>query len=168
MRRPVIALVAAVLTLAGCAGSPEETPGGTAPPPAAEETETAEPPESAEPAETAGPTASPAAVQAELTVTLDESGSGTVRTMTLTCEPVGGDHPDAAAACAALAAAGAEAFDPTPQDAACTQQYGGPQVATVEGTVAGAPVSAQFSRTDGCEIARWDVVAPLLGSSGGM
>jgi hypothetical protein len=40
--------------------------------------------------------------------------------------------------------------------------YGGPQVAEVRGTWDGVDVDARFQRTDGCEIARWDRLAPLL------
>lgn len=43
----------------------------------------------------------------------------------------------------------------------CTQVYGGPEVATVTGTVDGTDVDATFSREDGCAIARFDAVAPL-------
>lgn len=164
MRNHAIVLVVAVLTLVGCAAPGEDEQGGTASPSGTPEGETTGP----TPSPTTGdPTEAPAAVGASLTVVLDETGSGAVRTMTLTCDPVGGDHPDPAAACAALAAAGPGAFDAPPGDVMCTQVYDGPQVATVEGTVGGVPVSARFSRTDGCEIGRWDALAPLLGSTGG-
>jgi hypothetical protein len=102
-----------------------------------------------------------------LTVVLDETGDGATRTFTLTCDPSGGDHPDAEAACAALDAGGVAAFAPTPTDVGCTEQWGGPQVATVDGTVDGERVIATFTRTNGCEISRWDTLAPLLGSTGG-
>lgn len=103
-------------------------------------------------------------VTADLTVTVDATGEGAVTAFHLTCEPVGGDHPAAAAACAAIAAAGgAAAFEPTPADVACTEQWGGAQTATVEGTVGGTAVSADFDRTNGCEISRWDALAPLFG-----
>ena len=59
-----------------------------------------------------------------------------------------------------------KAFEPTPGNVACTQQYGGPQTATVEGTLRGDPVSAEFSRVNGCEIARWRDAAPLLDAAG--
>lgn len=162
MRNHAIVLVVAVLTLVGCATAREAG-------------DAASPSATPEPAPTGpGPTATAAGTTAaatpagtSLTVTLDETGSGAVRTTTLTCDPAGGDHPDPTAACAALAAAGPRAFDPPPGDQVCTQLFGGPQVAVVEGIVAGAPVSARFSRTDGCEIARWDALAPLLGSAGG-
>ena len=117
------------------------------------------------PAPSEEPTATP--VAAELTVVVDATGEGATTTYTLTCEPVGGDHPDAEAACAAIAAGGGTAaFAPTPMDVACTEQWGGPQVATVTGTVGGQAVNAQFSRTNGCEISRWETLAPLFGDAG--
>lgn len=106
--------------------------------------------------------------ETRLTIVLDEAGDGAAtQTFTLTCDPSGGDHPDAEAACTALDAGGVEAFAPTPPDTACTEIWGGPQVATVDGTVAGERVSATFTRANGCEISRWDALAPLLGSAGG-
>ena len=51
---------------------------------------------------------------------------------------------------------------PVEGDAACTMIYGGPQVATVRGTWGGVDVDARFDRSDGCQIARWDRLAPLL------
>lgn len=169
MRNPGPVLVVAVLVLAGCATPRDETPADG---PSASTTQEPAPAGSATaPAPTAtppSPTAAPAAVDASLTITLDETGQGAVRTMTLTCDPVGGDHPDPAGACAALAVAGPDAFEPPAGDVMCTELFGGPQVATVGGTVAGAQVSARYSRTDGCEIGRWDALAPLLGSTGGV
>ena len=104
-----------------------------------------------------------------LTIVLDEDGDGTGETFALTCAPPAGDHPDPDAACSALnAAGGAEAFEPVPKDVACTEIYGGPQTARVTGSVAGSPVDARFSRSNGCDIARWDALAPLLGSVGGV
>jgi hypothetical protein len=41
---------------------------------------------------------------------------------------------------------------------ACTQIYGGDQVATIEGD----GTRAMFNRSDGCQIARWDALAPVL------
>ncbi|MGP0222533.1 serine protease inhibitor [Paenarthrobacter sp. NCHU4564] len=76
--------------------------------------------------------------------------------------------PDAHAALAAVEQFGEEAFFPVPRpDRICTQQYGGPQVAVVQGVFRGRQVTSRFSRTDGCEIARWKSLAPLLGSIGG-
>ncbi|MEZ0163336.1 SSI family serine proteinase inhibitor [Kineococcus sp. LSe6-4] len=105
----------------------------------------------------------PAASAGDLTVVVDD-GAGEQRTWTLTCSAdgtTGGDHPDAQNACAAVDAAKAP-WAPVPKDMACTQIYGGPQTAVVTGTWRGEPVDARFARNDGCQIARWDRLAPLL------
>jgi hypothetical protein len=54
---------------------------------------------------------------------------------------------------------------PTAPDVACTEIYGGPATATVSGWRDGKPVRAEFSRTNGCEIARWDRAEALLGAA---
>jgi hypothetical protein len=80
---------------------------------------------------------------------------------TLTCDPAEGTHPSPEAACSALAA-DREALEPVPPDVACTLIFGGPERATVVGVLDGADVDAAFERSNGCEIDRWDRVAPLL------
>jgi hypothetical protein len=55
-------------------------------------------------------------------------------------------------------------FAPTPRGVACSMIYGGPQTATVKGTLRGKPVDARFSRTDGCQTSRWRKVQRLLGA----
>jgi hypothetical protein len=109
--------------------------------------------------------ASPQSTETDLTIVIDD-GAGKKTTWTLTCDPAGGTHPNPAAACAALAASGTEALAPKRKDVACTQVYGGPQRATVTGTWQGKPVRSSFSRTDGCEIRRWDLLRGLLPSAG--
>jgi hypothetical protein len=104
--------------------------------------------------------------QTELTVSVKAAPTAKATTWKLTCGPTGGDHPDAAAACAALAAAkekGKDPFAPVPKDQMCTQIYGGPQVATVTGTWQGKPVNASFNRKNGCEIQRWSDLSPMFG-----
>jgi hypothetical protein len=86
-----------------------------------------------------------------------EGKDGESRTAELTCDPNGGTHPDPARACTALDAH-PEALHPVPADMACTQIYGGDQVALVEGN----GVHAIFNRSNGCEIERWDALAPVL------
>ncbi len=71
------------------------------------------------------------------------------------------------AACAALADDRVlAAFDPTPDDVACTEIYGGDDVARITGTVtvrgATRTVDASLSRVNGCEIDRWERLASLL------
>ena len=103
-----------------------------------------------------GGTGSTAPTELDIRVVAAEGAEPTV--MTLTCEPAGGDHPNAEAACAKLAAAGSEILEPVPADQACTLIFGGPQTATVTGTFDGAAVEASFSRDNGCEIDRWDTL----------
>jgi Subtilisin inhibitor-like len=94
----------------------------------------------------------------DLTVTFWPGGrGGESRTATLTCDPDGGSHPDPAEACDALLS-NEDALEPVSGDAACTEIYGGPQ----EATVVGRDVKARFSRTNGCEIDRWDALAAVL------
>jgi hypothetical protein len=47
-------------------------------------------------------------------------------------------------------------------DRVCTEIYGGPQTATVQGTINGRWVRRAFARTNGCELADWGQMGPLL------
>ncbi|MDX6430231.1 MAG: hypothetical protein QOE54_2597, partial [Streptosporangiaceae bacterium] len=101
-----------------------------------------------------------------LSVVYKKSAKAAVKTWTLTCDPVSGDHPNAKLACAELdkaAAAGKDPFAPTPKGQACTMIYGGPDTSTVTGTWQGKKIDAHFSRKDGCQVTRWAALAPLLG-----
>jgi hypothetical protein len=100
------------------------------------------------------PAAPPA--MADLVVSYDADGKG-------------GEEPEpvdvecaAAGDCDGIASVPLAAFEPTPGDVACTQQYGGPEVATVKGTFKGERVDATFSRQNGCEISRWEDAKPIL------
>ena len=79
----------------------------------------------------------------------------------LTCDPAGGSQPDAAAACAAIVA-NPLIIGPAPDAFTCTQQYGGPAVASIQGTHAGTAIDTRYSRENGCAIAHWDMAAPVL------
>ena len=108
----------------------------------------------------------------DLTVTLTEEPGGGEHIFRLVADggrPVDGSNlPDPEAALEALERFGDDIFFPKPgPPRLCTQQYGGPQVAVVTGTFRGRPVNAAFRRTDGCEIARWKAMAPLLGGTRG-
>jgi hypothetical protein len=101
----------------------------------------------------------------ELTIRYESAPGSGGQVWTLTCSPDGGSHPDAAAACATLAqhaADGVDPFAPTPKNQPCTMVYGGPDIGMVTGTWNGQKVSATFSKENGCEIARWTRVAPML------
>lgn len=104
-----------------------------------------------------------------LTVTLwaDGVGKGEPVRTTLRCNPPRGTVPRPAVACRRLAETGRKLFAPPREDLVCTQVYGGPQVARVTGTVQGKRVWATFSRQDGCQISRWDALAPWLLPRGG-
>ncbi len=106
--------------------------------------------------------ASPAGTS--LRIAVSAGSDAPARVTTLRCEPTGGTVARPAVACARLLAAGRALFAPTPTSMACTQIYGGPQVALVTGTLRGVKVWARFRRRDGCEIARWNRVAFLLGT----
>ena len=76
-----------------------------------------------------------------------------MRTTELACGPEG-------TVCAEVAAI-LPRLRPDP-DEVCTQVYGGPQRMTVTGTVDGAPVEVEVTRTDGCQIARYDLLRRTL------
>jgi hypothetical protein len=86
-----------------------------------------------------------------------EGAEGESRQATLRCDPDGGTHSDPNGACDTLLE-NEDALEPVAGDVACTQIYGGDQLATITG----AGVQASFSRANGCEIARWDALRPVL------
>lgn len=97
----------------------------------------------------------------DLTVTLRPDGpDGAAQTRTIECERVG---PEASTeVCKSLAGLKPSQFEPVPANVACTEIYGGPAVARVEGTLNGKPVDARFELSNGCEIERWDRNRVLL------
>lgn len=103
-----------------------------------------------------------------LTITYDpDSRTAGKRTRwTLGCSPTRGTHPRRVAVCRDLGRVGWRAFRPVLGDRACAELYGGPQVAIVSGSVDGRRVWARLSRTDGCEIERWNRIPPLLPKGG--
>lgn len=96
-----------------------------------------------------------------LHISISNTGDLTAKRYTLRCNPVGGSLPHRVDACRRLARLEAP-FAPTPQNVACIQIYGGPQVALVTGRFRGRSVRASFNRRDGCEIDRWSRVAFLF------
>jgi hypothetical protein len=96
---------------------------------------------------------------ANLTVTLDNDGpkGAPAKELKLSCE-----KPTDSQACKTVSAITRDDLAPTPAGMACTQIFGGPETATITGTLRGSAVSARFSRSDGCEIQRWQRVQPLL------
>lgn len=118
------------------------------------------------------PAAESAAVKADharLSVSAWPEGRGhgkPVRQLTLRCGPAGGSHPTPARACRRLFA-NLSALRPVPADRVCTSHYGGPAQAFVSGRVNGGRIRAAFSRKNGCEIARWNRLAPLFRAQDG-
>ncbi|HEU5157373.1 MAG TPA: SSI family serine proteinase inhibitor [Streptosporangiaceae bacterium] len=142
--------LAAALALAGCGSQQSGDSGGSAATPSG-----------------SGAVRPSTPAQTELTVSVKGAPTAAATTWKLSCDPVGGDHPDAKAACAALAAAAKQhkdPFAPTPKGQMCTQIYGGPQVATIKGTWQGKPVDATFTRKNGCELTRWSNLGPMFGN----
>lgn len=98
----------------------------------------------------------------DLAVEYDPGDGSAPVSWTLTCVGfVDGSHPQAEQACARLKSLD-EPFAPLPADQICTQQYGGPQTARVTGLWGGDPVDLTLSRVDGCRIAQWDRLVPLV------
>jgi Subtilisin inhibitor-like len=97
----------------------------------------------------------------DITVWPGGKEAGKSRHWKLYCERAGGTHPHPEQACEHLLKL-EDPFAPTPENAVCTKIYGGPSVAKVKGLFRGETVDAHFSRTDGCEIARWDKHAFLF------
>ena len=140
-------LLSLALTSCGTQGTEPGTPTSASPMPGA-------PP--------APPSSRPSpSTAAALTIDYDDGG-GTVTTWKLTCDPEGGDHPDPAGACAALARNGATALPAVSPGKMCTQVFGGPQTALVTGTWRGQEWNSRLNRADGCQVARWDALEGLL------
>ena len=99
----------------------------------------------------------------DLTLTLWPDGeAGDSITWTLRCEPTGGDHPDAEAACAALTAV-EDPFAPVPPPERCEEIPGGEDdIAVLEGDFRGRRVDERFTREDACASGRWDRIAPVF------
>jgi hypothetical protein len=143
---------------------PSASPGAPSP-----DTETTAP----APSPSAAPlTAGPGQGNAELAIMVKPSENGAPANFTLVCQDgvpaAESQHPSASTACTALKG-NAAILSPAPRaaDQVCTQQYGGPQLATVSGVVDGKPVEASFSLRDGCEIAAWNAAKDVLGSNAG-
>lgn len=159
--RSFLIVPALVLLLAACGGERDVRSAGTT------EASTSIGPGATD----AGPGRGPSSTEAELEVELAKYGgevgfpaAGACAdscTLVVSCSPA---QHDAVAdeVCAWIATDGTVALgDVAPEQEACTEIYGGPETAHVTGTIDRTPVDASFSRTDGCEIRRWDAVVAL-------
>ena len=97
----------------------------------------------------------------ELSVQADEKAAPS--TASLTCP---GEKAKDRDVCAALDVVAPGVFEPVPVDQACTAIYGGPRKATVTGTYEDEAISAVFTQENGCEIARWNQIEPVLEALG--
>ena len=136
--RPPIAAglaAAALLALAAC-GSGSGAGSGTAAPPA----------------------------KVSLSVVVTPSPGAKPEHWTLHCEPTGGSHPDAAAACRQLLKA-KNPFGPIPRGIMCPMIAAGPGQASVTGTYFGKHVTGTFTQAGGCSAMKWaqlgEVFAPV-------
>lgn len=103
-----------------------------------------------------------ASAAARTTLTITAELADAKYSWKLTCDPLGGNHPNKAAACALLKKKGTTLFAPIPDGAVCTEIYGGPEKVRVTGSVRGKKVNTLFVRINGCHIARYDKIAPLV------
>jgi hypothetical protein len=95
---------------------------------------------------TTAPAPGPAPTSLQITVWADPASSAAPTSATVDKAPTGATVKD---------------FAPTAADQPCTEIYGGPGKATVTGTLDGAAVNATFTRSNGCEIARWEKMVQL-------
>ncbi len=120
----------------------------------------------------AAPSSSPSHSQAahaakvSLTVVVKARPGAKPERWTLTCDPVGGTHPHAKAACRQLLAA-KNPFAPIPRGIMCPMIPAGPQAGTaqVSGTYFGKPVSGTFSQHTPCGASRWAQLGVVFGSA---
>jgi hypothetical protein len=106
---------------------------------------------------------------AELTIVVEHPDTGSV-TYQLAClgdtATLSGDEVDVVdqEACAALAdpAVVTRLVQGAPQDQVCTEIYGGPDLATITGTIDDQPVDTVVDRANGCGINDWDVLLAAL------
>jgi Subtilisin inhibitor-like len=110
------------------------------------------------------PRPSAPAAKVSLTVVVTPTPGATPKRWTLRCDPTGGTHPDAKAACRQLLAA-KNPFTPIPRGIMCPMIVAGPQKARISGTFFGQHVETNFSRA-GCEATRWSQLGAVFGSAG--
>ena len=119
----------------------------------------------------------PVAVRGEgpvtsLRVEVRPTPGAAARRATLTCDgspTASGFIADSRAACDLVTGnekARARLVAGPPANQACTQLYGGPQRAQVSGRIVGRPVDVTLTRVDGCGVADWSLLQPLLGPPG--
>lgn len=117
-----------------------------------------------------GPPSAPSSSQAptaDLQISIRANGTDESARYHLLCNgPLAleqSEHPRAAAACALLDASPQILVPPAANATRmCTQQYGGPAIAQVTGTLDGRAVDRGFDLRDGCGISDWAAALALL------
>lgn len=94
-------------------------------------------------------------------VTYKQTPQSDLQKWTIKCNPAAGTMPKAKTVCKKLLKI-ANPFAPADPDQMCTEIYGGDDIATVKGTWKGKKISVKYSKINGCEIARWDLLKFLL------
>lgn len=176
-----VACTALLAGLAACASVTEEPPSPSASThttqpeePPVTPSNSVSPPSSIPPTDGGSPSgaAHPALETSELSITVTPAPGAQPQVFILVSangEPgPGSSVPDPAAALAALDRYGEGIFFPVPgPQQACLDVFSGPEVAVVTGTFRGRAVNATFKRTDSCQTARWQALAPLFGAAAG-
>jgi hypothetical protein len=103
------------------------------------------------------PAAKPGVADLRVQVDPDGKGSRPARSTTVRCSSA-----DESPQCEKVAALRLADIEPPSRAIACTELYGGPQTATITGTLRGERVDLKLSRVNGCEIARWEAAGALL------
>jgi len=107
-----------------------------------------------------------------ITVTLTEGGATTISRLACLGDTatVTGDPGPASADMMCLAlndpSINDRVVNGAPVDIACTEQYGGPEVAAISGTLDGAEIDTSFDRTNGCGIGDWELMRSFLPTPG--
>lgn len=170
--RALLFTIMLALVAAAC-GDSSDTPGAADPAPPTEPTL---PTDGGDAAGTRPADGVDAYAIADLTVTVTHPEADDV-TYRLSClgDTATIDDPtvgvDAAAACTALLDQGVliRLVEGPPADQVCTEQYGGPDLAVITGTLGGEDVNATVDRTNGCGIFDWDdLLADILPSALGV
>jgi hypothetical protein len=117
-------------------------------------------------AHAASPGTAPAAVVA-LKLSVTDAPGATPRPATLTClgtwaNATGYLRGTPEEGCRQAGRLARWLLSPPDPERVCTQVFGGPQTATVDGAINGRRIPRAFSRTDGCELADWDQMGLLL------
>jgi hypothetical protein len=100
-----------------------------------------------------------AAAPTAVRITFDRDGEGpaAASSASVRCAAT-----DPRAVCRRLRGLPDRVLRPVPRGRICTQIYGGPQTGRIRGTIEGRSVDARFTRSNGCEIARFDAARPVL------